>query len=222
MFSHCNSDLFSDFGWCSFCNLLFEVSPNTNYCTIIYTQTGTKGLIQLKEFHHWVPHLYGTFTSSITPLCETWHNTFTVEWTGKKILRAVCLCGCSRCRRCGGQCSPVERAQVTPASAGLFLLSGHTVANLALTASVSSWHLALFIPLIIVRLRHFLESNRGAKPGSETFLWTDESMARVWPETDEIYFVLQSLSLRRLCLCGRLRDDDVYDDNTESVVLILL
>ena len=90
-----------------------------------------------------------------------------------------------------------------PPNAGLFLLSAHSKANLALTVGVSSWHIALFIALIIVRLRHFLESNRGAKPGSETFRRTDESAVRGWPESR---FILSSL-----CARGKDNEEDVVN-----------
>lgn len=50
-----------------------------------------------------------------------------------------------------------------PALQTMFQLPGHNKANLALTASISSWHIAPFIALIIVQLRHILGRNKGAE-----------------------------------------------------------
>lgn len=164
--------------------------------------------------------LWNIYVFNNSASCRIWHNTLSAEWTGKQIHRAVLLCAGSRCGGCRGQCSPAQRARVTTPNAGPFLLSGHTVSNLALAASVSSRHAALFIVLIIVRLRHFffLGSGRGAEPGSETFQWTDEGAVTGW------YICYGSASFSSgtgscVCLCSRIRK---YGNTVYMVLLLSL
>ncbi len=102
------------FGLCHLPNYLFEVSLNSSDSTITSTQTGTKVLTHSTEFHHFILLLYGTFMPSMTLLCARFDTiSLLLNELESEIHRAVCLCGGSRCRHCGDQCSPVERAQVS-------------------------------------------------------------------------------------------------------------
>lgn len=120
-----------------------------------------------------LPRLYGAFTSSVTLLCARLNTMPLLLSELESRLVGLCVCvavagaGAAEVQRRGHRWPPPSRRRPVPA---LWTHSSQCIAH-------SSWHVALFIALIIVRLRRVLEEqSQGARRSSGPM--------RAWWESD--------------------------------------